>query len=217
MEYPKIIVEDTLQKVGYHENVSAFCSERGIRLIRSRLVCGDYITLDIPPNVEDVDAWLASLVPNLQLRSTGICVDTKYGLGEVYNNLVLDHDRVARECDRAVEHKWKLVFLIEDENIESVDEVHKWVNPRYQLWATRYERIKKGHQIGKYMGTKLPKPPVSAERLQKMMETFAEHHGCEWRFCRKAQTGAEICRILMGCLPNATYAVFKQMIEDGGL
>ena len=196
MELPKIIIEDTLQKVGYHDNVAAYCADAGIRLIRSRLVCGDYATIYVPEHIEDVDAWLTSLVPNLQFKSTGVCIDTKDGLGEVYKNLVLDHDRVARECDRAVENGWKLIFLVEDEDIESVDEVHNWVNPRYQMWATRYEKIKEGHKKGRYMGTKLPKPPVSSERLETMMKTFAEHHECEWCFCSHKDTGRVIAELL---------------------
>ena len=198
MNLPKLLVEDTRQKVGYHDNVSAFCSERGIRLIRGLLLCGDYAEVIAPDGVEDVDAWLAGLIPNIQAKSTGVCVDTKYGLAEVYGNLVQSHDRVAAEADRAVANGWKLVFLVEDEEIKSVDEVHTWVNPRYNIWQSRYDMIRLGHERGKYMGTKLPPPPVDSERLERMMKTFAEHHGCEWQFCRKSETGLRICEILMG-------------------
>ena len=170
---PSAILEDTGQKAGYHDNVKVFCEENGIRLIRIKLLCGDYT---LPTDQH-------------------ICIDTKDGLHEVYSNLVHDHDRVAAECDRATSLGIKIVFLVEEPGIDSVEDVHKWENPM----VVRYNMIKNGQKFGRYMGNKLPsKQPVSSSRLQKMMETFAEHHGCEWRFCRKAQTGAEICRILMG-------------------
>lgn len=198
MVLPKILIEDSRQKVGHHDNVLAFCSEMGIRLIRTPLLCADYATVEIPDDIKDVDAWLSSLVPNIQAKSTGICVDTKYGLAEVYSNLVQDHDRVAAECDRAVANNWKLIFLVEEEEIKAIDEVHTWANPRYDIWLKRWTLIKNGQARGKYMGTKLPKRPVKSEQLEQMMKTFAEHHGCEWQFCRKSETGLRICEILTG-------------------
>lgn len=67
------------------------------------------------------------------------------------------------------------------------------------------------------MGTKLPKRPVKSEQLEQMMKTFAEHHGCEWQFCRKSETGFRICEILMGSAKSPMPTIFKQMNEDGGL
>ena len=187
-----ILCEDTRNQIGKHKNIHDYCSEHGIRIVRTKLVCGDYT---LPTN-------------------QSICIDTKQDLGEVYNNLVQSHDRFARECDMAAQLGIHLVILIEDDEVDCLENVHKWSNPRMK----RYMRLKVMHENGRFLGTKLPpKPPVSSKRLQTMMETFAEHHGCEWRFCRKAQTGAEICRILMGGLPNAMLTTFKQMSEDGGL
>ena len=167
------ILEDSRNQVGKHMNIHNYCAEKGIRIVRTKLVCGDYT---LPTN-------------------QSICIDTKQDLGEVYNNLVQSHDRFARECDMAAQLGIHLVILVEDDEVDCLEDVHKWSNPRMK----RYMRLKVMHENGIFLGTKLPpKPPVSSKRLQTMMETFAEHHGCEWRFCRKAQTGAEICRILMG-------------------
>ena len=170
---PPVLVEDTRQQPGKHGNVKAFCEMCGIRIVRTKLTVGDY---SLPTN-------------------QSVCIDTKQDLSEVYNNLVQSHDRFARECDMAAQLGIHLVILVEDDEVDSLENVHKWSNPRYK----RYIMLKNMHNTGRFLGTKLPpKPPVSSKRLQTMMETFAEHHGCEWRFCRKAQTGAEICRILMG-------------------
>ena len=166
-------LEDSRNQVGKHKNIHDYCAEHGIRIVRTKLVCGDYT---LPTN-------------------QSICIDTKQDLQEVYNNLVQSHDRFARECDMARELGIHLIVLVEDDEVDSLENVHTWSNPRMQ----RYKRLKVMHQNGRFCGTKLPdKPPVSSQRLQTMMETFAEHHGCEWMFCRKAETGARICEILMG-------------------
>lgn len=173
MTFPNTLVEDTRNQSGKHKNIHDFCNENGIRIVRSKLICGDY-----------------ALATN-----QSICIDTKQDLNEVYSNLVQSHDRFARECDLAQQLGIHLIVLVEDDEVDCLDDVHKWSNPRYR----RYMMLKAGHKAGRFMGTKLPpKPPVDSKRLEQMMKTFAEHHGCEWQFCRKSETGFRICEILMG-------------------
>ena len=165
------IIEDTRNQPGKHDNIRKYCEEHGIRVVRSKLICGDY---SLPTNQT-------------------ICVDTKQGLGEVYNNLVQSHDRFARECDLARELGIKLVVLVEEPGINTLEDVAEWKNPRYE----RYMMIQRGHKVGRYMGTGLPpRKPVDSPRLMKMMHSFAEHHGCEWLFCDKAHTGEVLMEIL---------------------
>lgn len=168
-----VIVEDTRQQPGKHNNVRSYCEENGIRIVRTKLVCGDY---SLPTD-------------------QSVCVDTKYGLQEVYGNLVQDHDRFRRECVLAKELGIKLVVLVEEPGIAELSNVKRWQNPR----VVRYEFLKTAHEHGRYMGTKLPpKPPVSSERLQTMMETMAQKYGIVWRFCDKAHTGETLMGILNG-------------------
>lgn len=170
---PTTLVEDTRNQPGKHENIRRFCETHGIRIVRSKLICGDY---SLPTD-------------------QSVCVDTKQGMGEVYNNLVQSHDRFARECDLARQLGIRLVILVEESGIHTLDDVAEWKNPRYE----RYMAIKNGHKYGKFMGTGLPpKKPVDSVRLMKMMHSFAQHHGCEWRFCSKEQTGAVLMEILCG-------------------
>ena len=172
MEYPHILVEDTRNQPGKHKNIQEFCADNGIRIVRTKLVCGDY---SLPTNQT-------------------VCIDTKQDLNEVYNNLVQSHDRFARECDLAQQLGIRLAILVEDDEVQRLEDVHKWSNPRFK----RYMMLKAGHAKGRFLGTKLPaKAPVDSKRLQKMMETFAEHHGCEWRFCKKSKTGEVLINILM--------------------
>lgn len=173
MDLPKVLIEDTRNQPGKHGNIHAFCDLNGIRIVRTKLVCGDY---SLPTD-------------------QSVCIDTKQDMGEVYNNLVQSHDRFARECDLAHQLGIHLIVLVEDDEVHALDDVHTWSNPRYR----RYMILKAGHDAGRWLGTKLPpKPPLDSKRLEQMMKTFAEHHGCEWRFCRKSETGLRICEILTG-------------------
>lgn len=173
MELPKTILEDSRNQAGKHLNIHNYCGEQGIRIVRTKLVCGDYT------------------LPTDQ----SICIDTKQGMQEVYGNMVQAHDRFRRECDLARELGIHLVILVEDNEVESIDTVHLWENPRVR----RYLILEEGHKVGRFLGTKLPdRKPIDSERLERMMKTFAEHHGCEWRFCRKEDTGRTVCEILMG-------------------
>lgn len=173
MELPNILIEDTRNQPGKHKNIHAFADQNGIRIVRTKLVCGDY---SLPTSQE-------------------ICVDTKYGLQEVYGNLVQDHERFRRECVLAQELGIRLVVLVEEPGIEDIDHVKEWRNPRYE----RYMMLKEAHKHGRYLGTKLPpKAPLTSLRLQIMMQTMSEKYGVEWQFCRKSETGLRICEILMG-------------------
>ena len=168
-----IIIEDSRQQPGKHSNIHAYCEANDIRIVRSKLTVGDY---SLPTN-------------------QAICVDTKYGLQEVYGNMVQEHDRFRRECDLAAELGIRLVILVEEDGIQTLDNVHEWVNPRYE----RYMKLYYGRKHGRYMATQLPpRKPIDSPRLERMMRTFAEHHGCEWRFCSKEQTGAVLMDILTG-------------------
>lgn len=171
MDAPNIIIEDTRNQPGKHKNIHAFCEQNGIRIVRSKLVVGDYS------------------LPTTQT----VCVDTKYGLQEVYGNVVQAHERFARECDLAHELGIRLVILVEEDGIGDISHVHEWKNPRYE----RYMKLYYGQKHGRYMGTKLPeRKPIDSPRLERMMKTFADHHHCEWRFCDKANTGAVLMEIL---------------------
>lgn len=173
MELPNILIEDTRNQPGKHKNIHIFAEQNGIRIVRTKLVVGDY---SLPTTQE-------------------VCVDTKYGLQEVYSNLVQDHERFRRECVLAQELGIRLVVLVEEPGIEDIDHVKEWHNPRYE----RYMMLKEAHKHGRYLGTKLPpKAPLTSLRLQVMMRTMTEKYGVEWQFCRKSETGLRICEILMG-------------------
>jgi len=166
-----VIIEDSRQQVGKHQNVHDYCDLNDIQIVRSKLIVGDYA------------------LPTDQ----SVCVDTKLGLEEVYSNLVQDHTRFRAECLLAQELGIKLIVLVEEGWITCVEDVYKWVNPREE----RYRYYRNAQLKGKLTSKKLPsKPPISSERLMNMMVAMQERYGIEWRFCDKRATGAVIIEVL---------------------
>ena len=167
------IIEDVGQKQGQHENIKAYCEAHGIILRRQKLNTGDYI-----------------LAPK-------ITVDTKQGMGEVYGNLIQDHERFRNECVRAQEDGTVLVILIEnDDGLRCLEDVERWDNPRVHKYYEEYAWALAAKKKGK--AVKIPSPPVSNNRLIKMMETMTERYGVRWMFCDRSETGRKVVEILSG-------------------
>ena len=165
------IIEDVGQKQGQHVNISEYCKAAGIILRRQKLSTGDYI---IAPKIS---------------------VDTKQGMGEVYGNLVQDHDRFRAECVRAQEDGTTLWILIENEDgLTCLDDVERWQNPRVDEYYSKYSFALAARKHGKQI--KIPSPPVPNKRLVRMMETMSERYGVRWVFCRPDQTGEMIIKLL---------------------
>lgn len=162
---PLIIIEDTRQQIGKHDNIHEWMQAHGVQLRRTKMLCGDYT---LPLN-------------------QSICIDTKYGLQEVYGDLIgSDHDRFCRELDAARECGIKLVILVEEKGIKTLDDVREWKNPRRRQYYSTPPKLRPC------------RPPVPSWQLQKVMETVAERHGCIWKFCAKADTARRIVDILTG-------------------
>lgn len=166
------IIEDTGQKVGQHTNISDWCKENGITLRRQKLNVGDYQS---PPRV---------------------AVDTKYGMAEIYSDIVSDHERFRNECLRAQEDGIQLVILIEEENIRTLEEAKKWKNPRIAKWERDNGFVVRAQKAGKMLNHKVPKPPVSSERLVGMMTAMTMKYGVIFTFCHPDKTGETVYRIL---------------------
>lgn len=89
-----VLLEDTRQQVGKHDNVRRYCERHGIEIIRQALLVGDYM-LTGP-------------------GSGGISVDTKYAVGELAMDCFQDHDRFRGECERAQRCGIQLIVLVEE-------------------------------------------------------------------------------------------------------
>ena len=108
-ERPVILLEDTRNKVGKHDNISAYCERHGIQIVRQCLPTGDYM-----------------------LPGGHITVDTKESLQELSMNLFNRQDKARfwREIRRAKQEGLQLWIVVEDPHIRSIKEVAAW-KPKY--------------------------------------------------------------------------------------
>ncbi len=169
-----VLIEDSRQQKGQHENIARYCAAHGIEVRRMKLDTGDYI---LPPAVS---------------------IDTKQGMGEVYNNLVQDHDRFRAECIRAQEAGTQLIILVEnDDGIRSIDDVEMWHNPRIDAYYEKYAFALSARKYGR-SDVKIPAPPMPSKRIARIMETMTERYGVRWAFCGYEETGAKVVELLSG-------------------
>ena len=103
-----VIVEDSRNQIGKHKNINAYLQSVGLRVIRSKLIVGDYV------------------IANRQDTS----IDTKKDMIETSMDLFRDHRRFRDECQLAKDCEIRLVVLIEDNTVGSYDELLKWTNPQ---------------------------------------------------------------------------------------
>lgn len=154
------IYEDTGQKIGKHDNIKLYCRQNGIELIRIKLKVGDY-TLPTDQRV---------------------CVDTKQGCEELYQDLVSDTERFRREYHLAERLGIQLVILIEDPFIHNLDEFETdWTNPL----------------LKKFQRGKTKTAPRANAIVRKQIDTISRRHGTRFLWCHPADTGEVVVRLLM--------------------
>lgn len=101
-----ILIEDTRNKIGCHENVKKFCDRHGIEIVRRKLDYGDYMIESNP----------------------SVSIDTKQDLQEVAANLMnrSDSARFWREIRGASKAGIHLIVLIEHYGINNIRNVYHW-------------------------------------------------------------------------------------------
>ena len=126
-----------------------------------------------------------------------ISIDKKYGCDELAGNLAgNDYTRFRKELLRSIESKTRLIFLIEEEDIFCVNDVHRWSNWRHAEWLRCKEA---GDYVRMNMLHLNPKcHPITGDELMRRMVTIAHKYGIEWQFTTKAECGKRIVEILGG-------------------
>lgn len=150
-----IIESDTRQQKDEHI-IKAF-DEAGIKYIRNKLYCGDYKRVD----------------------SSKVIIDTKKNLVELASNLcrTTEHARIKREIARANDIECeRFIFLIADNKIKNMNEVHNWEVPR-KSDGMKYTR-------------------VAPSTLEKIMKTMNKKYGVEFIFCPRKNMGQKIIELL---------------------
>ena len=145
------IIEDSRNKVGKHELKHQCWDNDGVAVIRSALPFGDYI------------------------KAPKIAIDTKQDLAEIGNNMcgaVAEKKRFAAECIKAKEAGCKLIFLIEDRNVNTIENLY-------------------GKQLYLHNGRLL-----SGDQLATAMHVMSGRYGCEFMFCDPTDSARIIKELL---------------------
>ena len=110
-----ILIEDTRQQKGKHNNVHKYCDSQGIEIYPLTLTVGDYMLGEVQNG---------KVVP-IGNRS----VDTKsLGLIELAGDLSKDEQALDKKYRKCYEQGIKLIVLIE-EPVGSIQEIANWKNP----------------------------------------------------------------------------------------
>ena len=122
------IIEDTRQQAGKHEKIHKYFEENNIKLIRSKLLVGDYARID----------------------NMSVVIDTKKDLLELFGNLTKDHARVREDYITAKEAGVQLIILVENENnIKNLDDLKGEV----EVKTKKFTKILNGDTLRKIAKT----------------------------------------------------------------
>ena len=109
-----ILIEDTRQQKGKHNNVHKYCDSQGIEIYPLTLTVGDYMLGE---------------VQNGKVVPIGkFAIDTKFALIELAGDLSKDEQALDKKYRKCYEQGIKLIVLIE-EPFGSIQEIASWKNP----------------------------------------------------------------------------------------
>lgn len=123
-----ILLEDSRQQKGKHKNIESYCRQTGIRIVRTKLLVGDYMIAGAENG-------------NGAGIKGDICADSKMGIPEIASNCFQEHERFRAECKLAQDLGIKLIVLIEE--VPPGGEVRNWVSPldRYGQKKYRFDPV----------------------------------------------------------------------------
>lgn len=97
-----ILIEDSRNKIGKHDNIIRYCKDNGIEIQRKVLNVGDYM---LPQGTK--------------------AIDTKANIDELANDLYRDKKDLNKKYKKCLHDKIKLIVLIE-EPIKNISELKSW-------------------------------------------------------------------------------------------
>lgn len=209
-----VILEDEGQKQGFHFAKHAVWENMGVKVVRMPLPVGDYVLQN--DKTKDVVARKLSrkMKPKKMdfLGTYNICVDTKYDILELVNDICgQQHARFRDECILAQNNGIKLYIVVENrgglipetkdvynKTIKSLEELHSWKNPRLFLMKRTKELLyyKNGRPVFR-MEQRYPMA-TKGETLQKACVTMEKKYGVRFLFCRPDEAAELVLSILEG-------------------
>lgn len=144
-----------------YDHVANYFDSQGIKWVKSKCVVGDYVNLENPM----------------------VVIDRKKDLQEVAGNVCQQHDRFVRELKLAKELGYRMIVLVEEPNIKTVNDVFGWYN-----WRKKTN----------------PKA-ISGRTLAKIMLTMSQEYDVEWQFTTKGECGKRIVELLKSEVKDETH------------
>jgi ERCC4-type nuclease len=121
-----ILIEDSRNKIGKHDNILRYCKDNGIEVQRKVLNVGDYM---LPQGTK--------------------AIDTKADIEELANDLFRDSKELNKKYKKCYHNKIKLIVLTE-EPIKDIEELKKWkskhskINGRFLVYLIHTLQISYG-------------------------------------------------------------------------
>ena len=161
---------DTREKARAIKKIVQTFDKKGVKHFSSKLLVGDYMSLDNPR----------------------LIIDRKQNLQELCGNVCQQHERFKKELLRALEAGIQLVILVEHgPDIQSLEDVYFWQNPRKHEVRWRYVNGKREKYI-------VSAKAVDGNQLYKSLCTIRDRYNVRFEFCEKKDTGERIIQILGG-------------------
>lgn len=167
-----MIYIDTRQKIGKHTNIDGWLDAHHVPYEYRKLDFGDYM-----------------------VGGSNISVDTKQGLSEVAADVGRDHDRFAREMERARDAGYRLVILVEcGAPYRSTADVYHWTNDacRRCKWYRRLQC----DPVSAVQCRAYRHRPIKGRTVARIIETMEQHYGCRFEYCDPRSTARRICELL---------------------
>lgn len=159
---------DSREKARAIRKIVQTFEKEGVKHFSSKLLVGDYMSLDNPR----------------------VIIDRKQNLQELCSNVCQQHERFKRELIRAMDAGIQLIILVEHgPDIKSVEDVYFWKNPRKH--EVRWKMVN-----GKRERYVVSAKAVDGEQLYKSLCTIRDRHNVRFEFCEKKDTGKRIIELL---------------------
>ena len=161
---------DTREKARAITKIIKYFDEKEIKHFSSKLLVGDYMSMDNPR----------------------LIIDRKQNLQELCGNVCQQHERFKAELLRAMEQGIKIVILCEHgDDVKTLEDVYFWENPRKHkiIWKT---------VNGKRVKQVISEKAVDGKQLYKSFCTIQDRYNVSFVFCNKEETGKRIIEILGG-------------------
>lgn len=159
---------DSREKARAIRKIIKTFDEQGANHFSSKLLVGDYMSLDNPR----------------------LIIDRKQNLQELCGNVCQQHERFKKELVKAMQAGIRLVILIEHgPDINNIEDVCFWKNPRKHEVRWKWESGKRKKYV-------VSAKAVDGDQLYKSLCTIRDRYNVRFEFCDKKDTGKRILEIL---------------------